>query len=233
MTAAEDRTPPTDARAPGDPDGAEGRTVLVVDNYDSFVWTIVGYLQHLGARTIVRRNDAVDVDVREVDGVLISPGPGTPAQAGASIGAVRDCAEHRVPLLGVCLGHQVLAEVHGATVSHAPQLMHGKTSLLEHRGTGVFAGLPAPLEVTRYHSLSVEPDTVPDELEVTSWVTGSDGGLVMGLRHRDLPLEGVQFHPESVLTQGGHRMIGNWLQDQVGVAGAAARGEGLAPRVRR
>lgn len=233
--------------------------LLVIDNYDSFVYTIVGYLRQLGAETVVQRNDAVTVDVREVAGVLVSPGPGTPAEAGASIDAVRACRDHAVPMFGVCLGHQVLAEVFGATVSHAPELMHGKTSLVEHAGRGVFAGVPTPVECTRYHSLAVEPETVPDELEVTAWVAGTGTGtgtgaggyagvdagaasraagadrrglpVVMGLRHRTLPLEGVQFHPESVLTRGGHLMLGNWLEE-VGLPGAAARGAQLAPLVR-
>ena len=207
--------------------------ILVIDNYDSFVYTIVGYLQQLGAQTVVQRNDAVTVDVRDVAGVLISPGPGTPADAGASIDAVHACRDHAVPMLGVCLGHQVLAEVFGATVSHAPELMHGKTSLVEHRGGGVFAGVPTPVECTRYHSLAVEPATVPAELEITSWVAGTAAApVVMGLRHRSLPLEGVQFHPESVLTQSGHLMLGNWLQE-VGLPGAAELGARLAPLVRR
>ncbi|QDB77978.1 aminodeoxychorismate/anthranilate synthase component II [Georgenia sp. 311] len=203
--------------------------VLVVDNYDSFVWTIVGYLEQLGATAVVQRNDDVTTDPRDVDAVLVSPGPGTPKGAGVTLDVIAACAEHRVPMLGVCLGHQALGELFGATVTHAPELMHGKTSLVEHDGTGVFAGLPTPFTATRYHSLTVDPATVPDTLRVTARTAN---GIVMGLEHRDLPLHGVQFHPESVLTDHGHRLLANWLT----IAGdreATARSEGLAPLVRR
>jgi para-aminobenzoate synthetase component 2 len=213
-----------------------GPRILVVDNYDSFVWTIVGYLDQLGARTVVVRNDAVpqpevdgvfaDADGR-FDGVLVSPGPGTPKEAGASEDVIRACARSRTPLLGVCLGHQALAEVFGATVAHAPELMHGKTSLVEHDGTGVLAGLPAPFTATRYHSLAVVPETVPAELEVTG---ATASGIVMGVQHRELPLHGVQFHPESVLTEGGHRILANWLAI-CGDEGAVERSAGMAPLV--
>ena len=204
--------------------------ILVVDNYDSFVWTIVGYLEQLGAECTVVRNDAVDVEAADdVDGVLLSPGPGTPSQAGASPDLVRRCAATRRPLLGVCLGHQALAEVHGATVTHASELVHGKTSEVVHSGAGVLAGLPVPFTATRYHSLAVVEETVPDVLEVTGRTTG---GVVMALQHRELPLFGVQFHPESVLTEGGHRLLANWLA-ATGDTGAVERSAGMAPLVRR
>ncbi|NCD18684.1 MAG: aminodeoxychorismate/anthranilate synthase component II [Actinobacteria bacterium] len=202
------------------------RRILVVDNYDSFVHTIVGYLQQLGAETVVVRNDAVPESLEGFDGVLISPGPGTPKEAGASIEVIEKCAERHLPMFGVCLGHQALGEVFGGLVTHAPELMHGKTSMVEHDGTGVFAGLPSPLRATRYHSLAVEPGSFSEELVPNAYV----GGLVMGLHHRDLPLHAVQFHPESVLTEGGHRMLANWLVI-CGDDDAPARAEGLAPRV--
>ena len=205
-------------------------SVLVVDNYDSFVYTIVGYLEQLGARCRVVRNDAVGVDAADsVDGVLLSPGPGTPDRAGICPEMVRHCARTATPLLGVCLGHQALAEVYGATVTHADELVHGKTSEVLHSGTGVMAGLPSPLVATRYHSLAVVPSSVPDDLVVTA---RTEGGVVMGLAHRELPLHGVQFHPESVLTQGGHRLLANWLE-MCGDDAAVQRSAGMAPLVRR
>lgn len=204
--------------------------LLVVDNYDSFVYTIVGYLQQLGARCDVVRNDEVQAAAADdVDGVLVSPGPGTPAQAGVSPAIVRRCAEVGTPMLGVCLGHQVLAEVHGAVVTHAEELMHGRTSEVEHAGDGVLAGLPAPFTATRYHSLAVVDGTVPDDLVVTA---RTPGGVVMALQHQDAPLYGVQFHPESVLTQGGHRLLANWLA-VCGDDEAPARSAGMAPLVHR
>ena len=204
--------------------------ILVVDNYDSFVWTIVGYLAQLGAECDVRRNDAVTTDdARAFDGVLLSPGPGTPSEAGVCPDMVRHCADAGQPMLGVCLGHQALGEVFGGTVTHAPELMHGKTSLVHHDGRGVLDGLPTPFTATRYHSLAVVADTVPDSLEVTG---STDGGVVMALQHRELPLYGVQFHPESVLTEGGHRLLANWLT-VCGDDEAVARSHGLAPLVRR
>lgn len=213
--------------------------ILVVDNYDSFVYTIVDYLNQLGARTTVVRNDAVSVeDIAGYDGVLISPGPGTPQQAGESIAIIQECARTETPMLGVCLGHQALAEVCGATVAHAPELMHGKTSSITHNGMGVFAGLPSLLEVTRYHSLAVEPGTLPDELAVTATVGASTPGgageraIIMAVEHKDLPLWGVQFHPESVMTQGGHRMLANWLE-LTGMSDAAGRSAGKAPLIPR
>ena len=185
--------------------------ILVVDNYDSFVWTIAGYLAQLGAECDVLRNDAVATeDAGGYDGVLLSPGPGTPSEAGISPDMVRWCADEAKPMLGVCLGHQALGEVFGGTVTHAPELMHGKTSRVRHDGEGVFEGLPSPFTATRYHSLAVVADTVPAELEVTGT---TESGVVMALQHRELPLYGVQFHPESVLTEGGHQLLANWLAD--------------------
>jgi para-aminobenzoate synthetase component 2 len=187
--------------------------ILVVDNYDSFVFNLVQYLQQLGAECIVRRNDAVtpgEVATLGVDGILLSPGPGEPRDAGVSEAMIRLAAAAGVPLLGVCLGHQAIAEVFGGVVDRAPELLHGRTSQVHHTGTGVFTGLPDPFTATRYHSLAVVDGTVPDVLEVTA---RTDGGVIMGLRHRDRRIEGVQFHPESVLTQGGHRLLANWLAD--------------------
>ena len=186
--------------------------VLVVDNYDSFVYNLVQYLGQLGVEVIVRRNDEVsagDLAALDVDGVLISPGPGTPEDAGVSMDMVRAAAATRVPLFGVCLGHQAIGAVFGAVVDRAPELLHGKTSQVEHSGAGVLAGLPQPFTATRYHSLAVRADTLPAFLEVTG---STASGVVMAIRHRDLPIDGVQFHPESVLTEGGHRMLANWLE---------------------
>lgn len=199
----------------------------MVDNYDSFVFNIVQYLAQLGADVTVKRNDEVTPDeARAFDGVLISPGPGTPEDAGMSMAIVRECAGD-VPIFGVCLGHQAIAAVYGATVDRAPELLHGKTSLVHHEGAGVLDGIPEPFTATRYHSLAVEPQTVPDELEVTST---TESGVIMSIRHRSLPVEGVQFHPESVLTEGGYRMLANWLA-ACGDTEAVARSEGLAPVV--
>jgi para-aminobenzoate synthetase component 2 len=187
------------------------RPVLVVDNFDSFVYNLVQYLGQLGVRCVVRRNDQVTVDeLRDLDvaGVLLSPGPGTPVEAGVTVPMVRAAAEAGTPVLGVCLGHQAIAEAFGARIVRAPELLHGKTSEVLHEGTGVLAGLPSPFTATRYHSLAVDPATVPAELEVTGHTAG---GVIMALRHRELPIEGVQFHPESVLTEGGHRMLATWL----------------------
>ena len=184
--------------------------ILVIDNYDSFVYNLVQYLAQLGAECVVRRNDRLEAgDVGSVDAVLISPGPGTPDRAGTSMDVVRDCADQRRPLLGVCLGHQAIGAVWGATVARAPELLHGKTSLVHHDGSGVLAGLPQPFVATRYHSLTILPETIPDELVVTG---RTDSGIVMAIRHRELPIHGVQFHPESVLTEGGHRMLAGWLR---------------------
>lgn len=188
--------------------------ILVIDNYDSFVYNLVQYLAQLGAECVVRRNDALEAgDVAAADAVLISPGPGTPERAGVSMDVVRDCADRGLPLLGVCLGHQAIGSVWGGTVARAPELLHGKTSLVHHDGSGVLAGLPQPFVATRYHSLTILPETIPDELIVTGC---TESGVVMAVRHRELPVYGVQFHPESVLTDGGHRLLANWLR----IAGA-------------
>jgi len=201
--------------------------ILVIDNYDSFVFNLVQYLGQLGVDVDVRRNDEVTVeDARAYDGILLSPGPGTPEDAGVCMDVVRACAGE-VPILGVCLGHQAIAAVYGGVVDRAPELLHGKTSLVEHRGEGVLAGLPQPFMATRYHSLAVRPDTVPDVLEVTAT---TDSGVIMALRHRELAVEGVQFHPESVLTEGGHQLLANWLV-VCGDADAPRRAAGLAPVV--
>jgi para-aminobenzoate synthetase component 2 len=202
--------------------------ILVVDNYDSFVYNLVQYLGQLGAETVVVRNDEVSgKDVDGYDGVLLSPGPGTPEDAGASVELVGVCEDKGVPLLGVCLGHQAIAVAHGATVGRAPELLHGKTSEVEHEHAGVLHLLPSPFTATRYHSLAVEEDTLPAEIQVTARTVG---GVVMGLRHRDAPIEGVQFHPESVLTQGGHLLLASWLL-QCGDAHAVDLAPPLAQRV--
>ncbi len=193
--------------------------VLVIDNYDSFTFNLVQYLGELGALPIVHRNDEVDLEAVEgidPDAILISPGPGTPDDSGIST-ALIDAWGGRRPILGVCLGHQAIGQVYGGRVVRAAEVMHGKTSLVHHRGDGVFADLASPFEATRYHSLVVDPDSLPDVLEVTAH-TGSfdDGtGVIMGLRHRDLDVEGVQFHPESILTSTGHRMLQNFLDRTV------------------
>ncbi|MBN3929272.1 aminodeoxychorismate/anthranilate synthase component II [Streptomyces verrucosisporus] len=203
--------------------------ILVVDNYDSFVFNLVQYLYQLGAECEVLRNDEVRPGhARDsFDGVLLSPGPGTPEEAGVCVEMVRHCAASGVPVFGVCLGMQSMAVAYGGVVDRAPELLHGKTSLVSHGDGGVFAGLPSPFTATRYHSLAVEPATVPAELEVTAW---TETGVVMGLRHRELPVEGVQFHPESVLTEWGHLMLANWLAE-CGDTGAVERSRGLAPVV--
>jgi len=207
--------------------------VLVVDNYDSFVYTLNGYLLQLGAETEVVRNDDFGADdaaavIRDYDAVLLSPGPGTPAQAGVSIPIVTAVLESGQPLLGVCLGHQAIAEAMGATVTHADELMHGKTSLITHDESPFYEGVPQPFTATRYHSLAVVDSTVPADLIVTS---RTQGGVIMGLRHENLPIHGVQFHPESVLTEGGYRMLGNWLA-MAGLPEAAETAKGLTPLVR-
>jgi anthranilate synthase/aminodeoxychorismate synthase-like glutamine amidotransferase len=184
--------------------------VLVIDNYDSFVYNLVQYLGELGAEPVVHRNDELPIEALvalEPDAVLVSPGPGTPDDAGVSNEVITAFAG-RVPVLGVCLGHQCIGQVYGGQVVRAPQVMHGKTSLIQHTGVGVFAGLPQPLEATRYHSLVVDRASVPDCLEITA---ETDDGIVMGLRHKDLAVEGVQFHPESILTTGGHDLLRNFL----------------------
>ncbi|OIJ91920.1 aminodeoxychorismate/anthranilate synthase component II [Streptomyces colonosanans] len=217
--------------------------ILVVDNYDSFVFNLVQYLYQLGAECEVLRNDEVTTAHAHggpsrsseagsgggFDGVLLSPGPGTPQKAGVCVEMVRHCATTGVPVFGVCLGMQSMQVAYGGVVDRAPELLHGKTSLVEHEGKGVFAGLPSPFTATRYHSLAAVPETVPAELEVTA---RTHDGIIMGLRHRELPVEGVQFHPESVLTEHGHRMLANWLVE-CGDRGAVARSAGLAPVVGR
>lgn len=205
--------------------------VLVIDNYDSFVYTLNGYLHELGAESDVVRNDAFAAAdaagvIADYDAVLVSPGPGTPAEAGVSIAVIQAAYESNTPLLGVCLGHQAIAEAFGATVTHADELMHGKTSLVNHDDGSFYRDVPQPFTATRYHSLAVVRETVPaDELVVTS---ETDGGVIMGLEHRSAPIVGVQFHPESVLTEGGYRMLGNWLES-AGLSGARDRAATLNP----
>jgi len=207
--------------------------VLVVDNYDSFVYTLNGYLLQLGAQTTVVRNDAFAPDeagdyIAGFDAVLLSPGPGTPADAGVSIAVVHAALAAGLPLLGVCLGHQAIAEALGGIVTHADELMHGKTSLIEHDNSGFYDGVPQPFIATRYHSLAIVDSTLPAELTVTS---KTEGGVIMGVRHESAPIFGVQFHPESVLTEGGYRMLGNWLA-VAGLPEAAETAKGLTPLVR-
>jgi len=201
--------------------------ILVIDNYDSFVFNIVQYLAQLGAEVTVVRNDAIQpAESISYDGILLSPGPGTPQDAGICMDVVR-VAAGKTPIFGVCLGHQAIAAVYGAVVDRAPELLHGKTSLVHHEGLGVLAGLPNPFVATRYHSLAVVPNTVPAELEVTGT---TETGVIMAIRHRDFAVEGVQFHPESVLTEGGHRLLANWLAT-CGDPDAIAQSEGLHPVV--
>ncbi len=202
--------------------------ILVVDNYDSFVFNLVQYLGQLGAECDVRRNDEVGTAASlGYDGVLLSPGPGVPEQAGVCVAMVRRCADAGVPLLGVCLGHQAIGVAYGATVTRAPELLHGKTSQVLHHGAGVLEGLASPFTATRYHSLAVEPASVPVALEVTAT---TPSGVIMAIRAREARIEGVQFHPESVLTEGGHRLLANWLV-RCGDPGAVERSVGLTPVV--
>jgi para-aminobenzoate synthetase component 2 len=204
--------------------------ILVVDNYDSFVFNLVQYLQQLGAECTVVRNDAVTAqEASKFDGVLISPGPGTPEKAGISVEMIKYCAQHSIPLFGVCLGHQAIGVAFGATVSRAPELLHGKTSLVYHQQEGVLADIPSPFTATRYHSLCVEKDSVPNTLHITG---STDSGLVMSMEHTSLPIQGVQFHPESVLTEHGHQMLANWLV-MCGDKGAREKAVGLSPVVNR
>lgn len=203
-------------------------TILVVDNHDSFVFTLVGYLEELGAHvTVVEADDIDDAEAAIIghDAVMISPGPGTPRDAGASIAVVTAAAATRTPLLGVCLGHQAIAEAFGAAVVRAPEPMHGRTSAVRHDADGLFAGLPDGVVVGRYHSLAIDQTSLPDDLVITARADD----VIMGIRHRDLPIVGVQFHPESILTDGGHRMLANWL-DSVRDSGAVARAATLSPR---
>jgi para-aminobenzoate synthetase component 2 len=184
--------------------------ILVVDNYDSFVFNLVQYLQQLGAEVVVKRNDDVNAEsINGFDGVLLSPGPGTPEDAGACIEIVNAAIEKQKPLLGVCLGHQAIGVALGGKVSRAPELLHGKTSQVQHKNEGVFKDLKSPFRATRYHSLAIETPSVPEELLVTAT---TDTGVIMGVKHKSAPIEGVQFHPESVLTEGGHQILANWLK---------------------
>ena len=190
--------------------------ILMIDNYDSFTWNLVQYLGELGVRVEVVRNDQISVaEVRRLrpERIVLSPGPCTPNEAGVSLEVVRELAGE-IPILGVCLGHQTIGQVFGGRIVRARQVMHGKTSPIRHRGQGVFAGLPEPLEATRYHSLVVERESLPDVFEITAWTEGPHGSIdeIMGLRHREFPLEGVQFHPEAILTQAGHELLGNFLE---------------------
>jgi para-aminobenzoate synthetase component 2 len=200
-------------------------TILVVDNYDSFVYNLVQYLGELGAQVIVRRNDAVDLDSMRVAGVLISPGPGHPQNAGSCLALVRRCADTGVPLFGVCLGHQAIGAAFGAAIVSAPELLHGRASVVDHDGEGVFRGVANPLVVGRYHSLVVAEQGLPAELQVAA----RSRGLIMGLRHRSFDIEGVQFHPESVLTQDGYLILANWLE-RCGASDAIERAGALAAR---
>jgi para-aminobenzoate synthetase component 2 len=185
--------------------------ILVVDNYDSFVFNLVQYLQQLGAEVIVKRNDEVNAEsINGFDGVLLSPGPGTPEDAGACIEIVNAAIEIQKPLLGVCLGHQAIGAALGGKVSRAPELLHGKTSQVQHKNEGVFKDLKSPFTATRYHSLAIETSSVPEELLVTAT---TEEGVIMGVKHISAPIEGVQFHPESVLTEGGHHLLANWLTE--------------------
>ncbi|NMO56767.1 aminodeoxychorismate/anthranilate synthase component II [Actinoplanes sp. TBRC 11911] len=203
--------------------------ILVIDNYDSFVFNLVQYLGQLGADCEVRRNDEIsvaDVGTFGAAGILLSPGPGTPERAGITMDVIRAYAG-KLPMFGVCLGHQAIGAAFGATVTRAPELLHGKTSEVHHTGAGVLAGLPEPFTATRYHSLAVLPETLPAEIEVTG---RTESGVVMAMRHRELPIEGVQFHPESVLTEGGHTMLANWLAF-CGLTSALEKAPALAAEV--
>ena len=206
--------------------------ILVLDNYDSFVYTLNGYLQQLGAETEVIRNDSISEEqlpelLKEFDALLISPGPGTPASAGLSIPAVKLALENNYPVFGVCLGHQAIAEAMGARVESAPELMHGKTSRVQHQGSMILDGLPQDFLATRYHSLAVVRDTVPQDLVVTGQ---TESGVIMSLQHKTKPIYGVQFHPESVMTEGGYHMLANWLES-LGLTGAVEKAKKLSPRV--
>lgn len=206
--------------------------ILVLDNYDSFVYTLNGYLQQLGAETEVLRNDVVaEAELPELlakyDAVLISPGPGTPASAGLSIPTVKLALESEMPVFGVCLGHQAIAEAMGAVVESAPELMHGKTSQVNHQNSPIFEGLPQGFTATRYHSLAVVRETVPEELEITGQ---TESGVIMSLQHKTKPIFGVQFHPESVMTEGGYMMLANWLES-LGLEGAREKAKHLSPKV--
>jgi para-aminobenzoate synthetase component 2 len=206
--------------------------ILVLDNYDSFVYTLNGYLQQLGAETEVIRNDSVSEQelpelLAKYDAVLISPGPGTPASAGLSIPTVKYALKTDYPVFGVCLGHQAIAEAMGATVTNAPELMHGKTSKIHHQNSEIFNDVPQGFTATRYHSLAVVRETVPEDLEITGQ---TDSGIIMSLQHKSKPIYGVQFHPESVMTEGGYTMLANWLET-LGLKGAKEKAQQLSPRI--
>lgn len=206
--------------------------ILVLDNYDSFVYTLNGYLQQLGAETEVIRNDSVSEQelpelLAKYDAVLISPGPGTPASAGLSIPTVKYALNTDYPVFGVCLGHQAIAEAMGATVTNAPELMHGKTSKIHHQNSEIFNDVPQGFTATRYHSLAVVRETVPEDLEITGQ---TDSGIIMSLQHKSKPIYGVQFHPESVMTEGGYTMLANWLET-LGLKGAKEKAKQLSPRI--
>jgi para-aminobenzoate synthetase component 2 len=208
--------------------------ILVLDNYDSFVYTLNGYLQQLGAETTVMRNDAITEAelpalLQKFDAVLISPGPGTPASAGLSIPTVKYALDTNYPVFGVCLGHQAIAEAMGGRVESAPELMHGKTSKVNHQGSLILEGLPQGFMATRYHSLAIVPESVPEELLVTGQ---TDSGIIMSLQHKTKPIYGVQFHPESVMTEGGYQMLANWLET-LGVEGALEKSKTLSPRIEK
>jgi para-aminobenzoate synthetase component 2 len=208
--------------------------ILVLDNYDSFVYTLNGYLQQLGAETTVMRNDAITEAelpalLQKFDAVLISPGPGTPASAGLSIPTVKYALDTDYPVFGVCLGHQAIAEAMGGRVESAPELMHGKTSKVNHQDSLILKGLPQGFMATRYHSLAVVPESVPEQLLVTGQ---TESGIIMSLQHKTKPIYGVQFHPESVMTEGGYQMIANWLET-LGVKGALEKSKSLSPRIEK
>ena len=208
--------------------------ILVLDNYDSFVYTLNGYLQQLGAETTVMRNDAITEAelpalLQKFDAVLISPGPGTPASAGLSIPTVKYALDTNYPVFGVCLGHQAIAEAMGGRVESAPELMHGKTSKVNHQDSLILNGLPQGFMATRYHSLAVVPESVPEQLLVTGQ---TESGIIMSLQHKTKPIHGVQFHPESVMTEGGYQMIANWLET-LGVEGALEKSKSLSPRIEK
>jgi para-aminobenzoate synthetase component 2 len=206
--------------------------ILVLDNYDSFVYTLNGYLQQLGAQTEVIRNDSVSEEelpalLANYDAVLISPGPGNPASAGLSIPTVKYALKTDYPVFGVCLGHQAIAEAMGATVTSAPELMHGKTSKINHQNSTILDGIHQGFTATRYHSLAVVKETVPEDLEITGQ---TESGVIMSLQHKSKPIYGVQFHPESVMTEGGYMMLANWLET-LGLAGAREKAKQLSPRI--
>ena len=209
-------------------DFKEGKKILVIDNHDSFVFNIVKYLDELGAATVVVKNDEIDPDYcKNFAGVVISPGPGNPQSAGVSIGAVKFCAQEKIPILGICLGLQVIGAAYGAKISSAPELLHGRTSEISHNGINLFKDIPNNFIATRYHSLAIEPDSIPEELQVTAQCSD---GTIMGISHRRKNIVGVQFHPEAVLTQFGYELLANWLE-LCGDVGARNRAVGLSALV--